>query len=450
MSPRLRKHTVAASGVLLLAIWLSSGTMNPYAAGVQYPKFSEPCHYIVSVDHYHFLAIFLMLGGYDVQTWHGSVMLRRLLFQVIAFPFAKMLGLLWGGLVASALVNIAACAGFTSFISRRVGETAAIATIWLLATYPGITYWAGLPYSYVAIVPGSLCCMMLLYRLQDAATTEEVLRASLLMGTIFLGYDLHAFFAPAAVLLLAARRRFKWVVVACAGMALMLTLLVLMFTIIGVALLNSSTGNYIDVVTAYLHPESTRAWLQNIANVPAILLSNFFFSNFLVYPILFCAAIAVARRHRFKSMGVPEYALLLSALAVFLFNNAAPPHYGWQLRGHWIARLYQPIFPALLMAIARVTEFLATARWWRGAIAFSVLVNASVAFGPIMMNPLAAHVYRLFYIHAPAETLLINLQRYGRRPLGFCHAGHEWDDMPDPNTLWNRPAFMYRYPPSKR
>ena len=83
----------------------------------------------------------------------------------------------------------------------------------------------------------------------------------------------------------------------------------------------------------------------------------------------------------------------------------------------------------------------------RMAVAFSLIVNASVAFGPVLMNPLAALLYQRFYIHSPADSLLINLRRFGRRPLGVCSADHDWDHVPNPNTPWNRPSFMYRYPP---
>jgi hypothetical protein len=449
MSTRLKIHTACAVVVLLFAIWLSSGTLTPYAASVEYPKFSEPCHYIVSVDHYHFLAIFLMVKGEDMQLWLGSVMLRRLLFAVIALPFVNVLGLMVGGVVASMVIHVVAVTGFGWFVHRRTGERAAVVALWLLATYPGITYWSGLPYSYATIVPGSIAAMILLYRLHDAAALRDVVMTSLLLGVVYLGYDLFAFFAPAAILILGVRRRFAAVVCCMIAMATPLLLLALAFRMMGVPVVNSSTGNYFAVLSAYLHPESIGAWMRNIAEMPIILLSNFIFGNFAIMPVLFCAVVFVAKRRKQTLLHLPEWTLLGAALAIFLFNNAAPPHYGWQLRGHWIARLYQPIFPALLLVIGRAAQVFVIERWFRAAIGASIVAQASIAFGPVMMNPIAAYAYTSFYTQGPPLMLLDNLRKYGRRPLGVCDTSHHWDDVPDPNTPWNRPSYMYRYPPKR-
>ena len=449
MTRRLRLHIVAASAVLVLAIWLSSGTLSPVAATVDYPRYEEPCHYLVSIDHYHWVAIFSMLRGEPPEMWIGSVMLRRLLFHVIALPFVNVFGVLVGGFIASCLIHLVATAGFAVFIARRIGETAAIAVLWLLATYPGITYWAGLPYGYVIIVPGSIACFLLLYRIHEAQTAREVVIASLLMSVVFLGYDLFAFFAPATVLVLLARRRFAWVFIACAGMASMLLLVGLMFMAMGVPIMNSSTGNYVGIMGAYLHPTDLQAWRDYVLNVPAVLVSNFFASNFVVLPLLFAVALVVAWRRRLAIFQSPEVALLVAAVALFLFNNAAPPYYGWQLRGHWIARLYQPLFVVLLIVIARVTQEARAHPSWRFALVGSVVLNASLAVGPMIKNPVAPYVYSWFYTHAAPQSFFHNLDRFGRRPLGVCSTSHEWDNIPDPNTPWNRPAYVYRYPPAQ-
>lgn len=447
MTPRLKLHGAAAGAVLVLAIWLSSGTLSPIANTVAHPRIEEPCHYLLNVDHYHWVAIFSMLRGEPVEMWVGSVMLRRLLFHVIALPFVNVFGVLAGSLIASCLIHLVAVGGFALFVAKRIGETAAITVLWLLATYPGITYWAGLPYAYVVIVPGSIACFLLLYRLQAAETAREVAIASLLMSVIFLGYDLFAFFGPAAILILLARRRFAWIVIACAGMASMLVLVGLMFFAMGVPIMNSSTGNYPGILGAYLHPE-LGPWLGYVLRVPAVLLSNFFASNFIVLPLLFCVAVIVARRWGIAVFERPDIALLVAAAALFLFNNAAPPYYGWQLRGHWIARLYQPIFVVMLIVIARVAQRAGTGAW-RAAVVAAVVVNGSLAFGPVMKNPAAAHVFHWFYAHSTSEAMLVNLERFGRRPLGVCSTNHAWDNIPDPNTPWNRPPYIYRYPPSR-
>ena len=151
-------------------MWLSTGTMAPYAATQQYPAVLEPCHYLVSIDHEHFTAVYHFISGDEPSVWGFSVVLRRLLFPLLSFPLTRIFGILAGGVMASFALQILGVTGFAFFVRRRVGESAAIAVLWLLATYPGITYWSGLPYSYVTIVPGSLACLMLLYRVQVAAT----------------------------------------------------------------------------------------------------------------------------------------------------------------------------------------------------------------------------------------------------------------------------------------
>lgn len=446
MSVRFRAHLVLAAAVLIAAIWLSTGTMAPYAATLDHPGVLEPCHYLVNVDHEQFEAPLRMMRGEPFDTWGWSVVLRRLLFPIIALPFANLFGFLTGGVMASLLIQVIGVLGFTIFVARRFGEAAAVSVLWLLATYPGITYWAGLPYSYVVIVPGSLACMMLLYRLHEAPSIHDVVRASLLLGIVFLGYDLLPFFGASAALLLLLRRRSLWMLTSVAMMVLPSLLVAVLFILMGVPLVNSNTVMYLVIVNAYFHPDPA-LWGKYIASLPLVFASNFLFSNFVVLPVLFGAAVIVSWRRRIAILARPDVMLIVASLALFLFNNAAPPYYGWQLRGDWMARLYQPVFPAFLLAIARLSQRLASERLWKAAIAISVIANASVAFGPVLMNPVAAHVYQRFYRHSPAESLLVNLRRFGRRPLGVCSTNHQWDDIPDPHTAFNRPAYQFRYLP---
>ena len=67
-------------------------------------------------------------------------------------------------------------------------------------------YWAGLPYSYAIIVPASLLCMALLWRVETLTTWRQALLAGLGLGVLFTGYDLLPFFGAAALLLLLWRR----------------------------------------------------------------------------------------------------------------------------------------------------------------------------------------------------------------------------------------------------
>lgn len=445
-----RMHAAGATVVLAAAIYFSSGTMAPYAATDSHPLVLEPCHYLVNVDHYHFEAVYRMIRGEEPSRWVGSVVLRRLLFPVVSYPLVMAAGFLAGGLIASILLNVAALLLFAAFVRRKVGERGGVVTLWLLATYPGIAYWAGLPYSYVAIVPGSLLGLILLYRMHDRAALEDVIRAAFLLGLIFTAYDLFPFFGPAAVIILASLRRWKAAVVAMTAMVLPGILIAVMFMAMGVPVMNTNTANYVSVVFSYLNFDRYNSeWLAYLAELPLILLSNAIYSNLVFLPLLAIAGAILLRNRRAMALGLPEKALLGAALAVFVFTNAAPPYYGWQMRGYWLARLYQPLVVVLLMIAARATEGLEgnVLGRWRLALGITVALNASVAFGPLLMNPLAAFVYHKFYVHSPPESLLINMQRYGRRPLGFCSTSHEWDGIRSPKTPLNRPAFMYRYPP---
>jgi hypothetical protein len=450
-SARFALHAIAASLLLSAAIYLSTGTMAPYAATDSHPPVIEPCHYLVNVDHYHFESVYRMIGGGD-ESWSGSVVLRRLLFPLIAYPLVMAAGLLVGGLIASIVVNVVAGIAFAIFVRRRIGLNAAVTTLWLLATYPGITYWAGLPYSYVAIVPGSLFGLILLHRLDERSALADTARAAFLLGVIFTAYDLFLFFGPAMIAILAVRGRWRAIVPAVLAVALPSALVAALFRIIEVPIMNSNTEVYAAVASSYL--DSGRynwQWVRSLIGLPLILISNAIYGNLMFLPLLALAGSIVLWKRGVVILALPEKALLFAGLGLFLFTNAAPPYYGWQMRGEWVARLYQPLVVVLLMIVARVAHahHVRAVRYWHPAFVFSALLNASVAFGPVLMNPLAGFVYHKFYIHSPPESLLINMRRYGRRPLGFCDPSHAMDRFGSPKTPGNRPSFMYRYPPER-
>src|SRR5207249_2148247 len=121
----------------------------------------------------------------------------------VAYPLMRALGFLWGGVLASVALHVVALIVFARALARRFGDAPSLVGTWLLALYPGITYWAALPYSYAAIVPCSLFCMMFLWRLESATSPRRIFWWCALLGALFLAYDLLPFFAPAALLVLA-------------------------------------------------------------------------------------------------------------------------------------------------------------------------------------------------------------------------------------------------------
>ena len=436
-----RSHAVLAALLLLLCIWISSGTLTPYGASIPVPNVLEPCHYLANVDHDQFVSVYRMLAGDPRESWEWSVVLRRVLFPLLAFPLVKLAGFLVGGVIASALVHVAAMLAFAIFVRRRLGFAAAISVLWLLATYPGITYWAGLPYSYVLIVPGSLLAMILLHQLREPPTPARTFLLALALGAIFTGYDLQPFFALPALFPFVIRRQFRFAWLVVLGMILPKLIIAVVFQWTQLPLQTSNTDFYLMIVGAYLSPTDLPLWWDYLVALPRIFFSNFLFSNFVFLPILGVAAYAIARRTiRWND---PEMLLVYSTLLVFFFNNAAPPYAGWQLRGEWIARLYQPVFVALLLFVARATSQ-TNNRAWRSAIAVTVLLNFAIVSGPLTLNSAATWLYHKFYAHASPRAFLDNLKHFGRRPLGFCEQRHLEEGW---NPYTNRarpPRWMFR------
>jgi hypothetical protein len=288
-------------------------------------------------------------------------------------------------------------------------------------------YWIGLPYSYAAIVPACLAAGAILWRLDEATRVGEALLLSLALGVVFLAYDLWPFFLPAAAALLWLRFRRPWLVavglaLAAAPMALNLWVL---WWVEGLPMSNSNTEVYGAVVRAWLAPGDLNAWLELLVQAPLVFVQNLFASNFFFLPALFLATWlggAWRRGHRLLTW---ERAVLLAALAVWLFNNLAPPYPGkWQMRGTWIARLYQPVFVVYLSALARWLPALwaapARRRWVGAALGLTLAANASVMVGPFFWPAFTSRISGAFYWHDPPEVMVENLRIVGTRPLGFC------------------------------
>ena len=102
----------------------------------------------------------------------------------------KVAGFVVGGFIASALINVGALIALARFLRRRWGDRAAIAGTWLLAVYPGVTYWGALPFANATIVPVSCGLFMLLTRLDEREDLRWVVGNTLAMGVLVTAYDL--------------------------------------------------------------------------------------------------------------------------------------------------------------------------------------------------------------------------------------------------------------------
>ncbi|HEV7785416.1 MAG TPA: hypothetical protein VGQ28_08780 [Thermoanaerobaculia bacterium] len=436
-SSRLLLTQGGAALLLTLGIWVNTGTLAPYGATLKSPLIWAPCNYPLNIDNPHFKATFLMLDGAPRSQWELSVVLRRILYPLLAYPFMKLLGFGAGGLVTNVLLAVGSLAVFWLALRRRLGSEPPTLILALLATYPGWMYWAGLPYSYAAIVPLSLLCMVLLWRVEMLAGWRQALLAGLAMGVLFTGYDLLPFFGAAGVLLLLWRRlRGPCAVFAVAMVIPTVLTTAVLWQVYRVPFHNGNTEAYYKVIRSYISKVDLGAWWYWLRAFPWAVRDNYFFSNFLFLPVLVLLVLAILgvqslRGGKDNWMGPvlrpAEICLAIAAVLLFLFLNLAPPYGGWQLRGSWVPRLYQPVFVAMISVLAAFFQTraallpLALRRGSWAALGLVVALQVWVVFAPVLGAPgLSGEIYYRFYHHASRPFYADNLKKLGTRPVGFC------------------------------
>jgi hypothetical protein len=427
--------------VLCTGIYLSSGTLAPYATqplegGILPSQYHCDCQYLQNIDHFHHKAAFYLIDGKDRSQWEHSVVLRRILFPLLAYPFMKLFTYEIGGVLASIILNVLVFIIFIKFIRKKYSLSAAKITMWLLALYPGITYWAGLPYSYTCIVPFTLIGTMLLHKINENDNVKTLLTCSFYMGILFLGYDLITFFLPATLYILSINRKFKYIPLAVMVMFVPGLLSMLIFRyLFDIGAMNDNTLIYKIIFDSYLEIfrhitdiSWLTKWLSYIfieKNFLLILVNVFFKSNFYSIPALFLLVFVYARIiHKIK-LSTVESSIVFSTILLFCFNNLAPAYGGWQMRGDWISRIYQPVFIVYILYLARFYDFQMKKQKIRArnliiSVYFIVVFfNSSIVFGPITKNPLSETVYFDFYVHGKKE-MITKLNKYGRVPVGLC------------------------------
>ena len=423
---RWRWHVAGGATLFLLGLYCNTGTLTPYAI-TTFAHREEATGYLYNPDHFHFRAMFDFVDGADRAKWDGAILLRRVLYPALAWPFMKLGGFEIGGTIASLLFNLAGYIWAVCLVRHRIGERGAVILLWLLALYPGAAYWGVLPYSYALIAPLSLLLLLALGMLAEAKGSRFVILA-LLMGLGFMAYDFAAFFLPATMLMLAWRRRFLAVPAALALMALPSVLWLLTLTHgLGQSLVNSNTATYQAIIDSYRNAGGITRWWAQVPEQFEPALGVFFGANFLFLPALFLAVVALNAVTSRVSLAGDEVCLLLAATAVYVFNHLAPEYGGWQMRGTWISRIYQPIFPVFLLFIARWWQHLPPMRRLGGAMAsvtlgLAMAGNALVVFGPILGNPMkiSETAFYRFYNHNTYHPIYMsNLRSFGRYPLGF-------------------------------
>lgn len=427
--PTLLAYSLVVLGIAL-TVWLGSGSIAPYASSHIMPRVAE-CGYLQNWDHPHFFATFQMLNGEPSSTWEGSVVLRRVLYPLLAFLPMKHFGFMLGGLLASVIINALGTVWFIKHICHTFSSRAAVVTALLLVMYPGITYWGGLPYCYAVIPALVMGCYISLSRLAARPNYQSAVIWGAVIGICCTGYDLLPIYVPAVILVLARLKRFALMIPAL-GVMILPTMTVSLYLkyFRGVSLANSNSSIYSSIASAFLHPstEQFQAWLGLVSQAPRIFVHNFFFSNFFVLPTAFVVVYGVGRYFLAERLSLVEWAVTVATLLVWCLNNFAPPYSGWQMRGMWIARIYQPIFIVFVVYMARVfsrSQAVPVAhRCIATAIAACVVAHWVVVVGPLVgiVGP-TDRVYYEFYRHSVPGAFAGNMAKYGVRPLGMCREG---------------------------
>lgn len=120
-----------------------------------------------------------------------------------------------------------------------------------------------------------------------------------------------------------------------------------------------------------------------------------------------------------------ETTVLISALAIFLFNNLAPWYVSdFQMRGEWIARIYQPLFIVFMMYIIRFSSHIFNdsaiqKNIFVTLIAVCFLGGVVLNFGVCLKSNFTQWAWHRFYQHSPPDTMQKNLSKFGIRPIGF-------------------------------
>jgi hypothetical protein len=160
-----------------------------------------------------------MLDGVPKSVWEMGVVFRRILYPIIAYPFMKQWGFTLGGFITNLMLVSLGALGLFIFLYKKFGFRAALVGGLLFGSYPGLTYFGGLPYCYIFIAPATIFAFISLTWMDENPTCWRIISTSFFIGLLATGYDLLPFFLPVMVIILARHRRFLFIF-PCAFMAL--------------------------------------------------------------------------------------------------------------------------------------------------------------------------------------------------------------------------------------
>jgi hypothetical protein len=405
-------------------LWLNTGTLSPFASTYYAPIVSGPCHYLYNPDHSIFLSTYLMLDGAPSSEWMESIALRRILYPLVAYPFMKVWGFELGGFIASLLIYVVTFWSLIIFINKKFGRSTALWGAWIFATYPGVAYWIGMPFSYSLIPAVSLFTTVLIDKLLEKDRgLRQVILIAFLIGVGGLAHDTVALGALMAGFFgLIFQKRFAHILCFLPiVVAPLLITQVIITSISGTSIVDSNTVYYPEILKSYFTNFQDPRWREQILVFPEVLLLCFFASNFIFLPVLafFYLRGSYLERKRvafFRAFSISETSWLFAYIFIVAIINLAPL-YGtrFSMRGVEYSRYYQFLFGPIFFYCCR---HISSLKYAKHAALICVMLNVAVVLGPWLSPRFTSAVYALFYRHSNPEDYVNNLNKFGRIPLG--------------------------------
>jgi hypothetical protein len=395
-----------------VAWYFNTGTLAPYAATLPDPYVSPDTGLLGNWDDAHHMAVMDMLEGKD-GFWKGSVVFRRPLHAWLCLPFNRLCDYRISGILLNLVLYQMAMLVLWKHLKKSEGEREGIIALSLLSVYPGFTYWSGMPYCYGLIAPFCIVSPVIVDACLKAESSWNAAAISLFLGVCFLGYDVYVIFIPVLFLTGCLLRKPIRGMICCALSIAPLLAMVFTYRNLGLSLQNDNAEVYSTIARAWLTAPETGVNVNwHLASLAA---KSFVFSNFVILPLLFLLTCCLCWKTSVRSFDV---ALLAIVCGLFGFLNACPEYSGkWQMRGEFMNRLYQPVFISIVCVCARSMVRLRSL----GSVllGLAMLGQASVVFSGILGLGYMQTAYERFYPHADAGQYNLNLEEYGRRPLGF-------------------------------
>lgn len=403
--------------------YLNTGTLAPYAATSKLSIFEKNSGLLVNIDHEGHMDVMEMLEG-NTDGWQESVVLRRPLHAWICFPLNRLLDYAYSGSIVNLFLYLLASLWLWIEIANKDGNRTGLYCLALLCTYPGFTYWAGLPYCYGIIAPGSILCYLIQNRISENLPTYLIASYSFIGGIVFLGYDLYAIFLPSFILSLLINGLWQRIFIVAPCTIIPLSIYLYWLRSSGIPLENSNSEVYRIILQAYVNHGIALPDFEFLRQ----LLSSLLWSNFLFLPIGFIFTISFTG---FRFIRFSDLSLILATSGLFFFLNLAPQYDGWQMRGDYMNRLYQPAFVAMIIVLSRFAANYT--RFGPSLLSAVVLLQSAVMFSGAL-NISALHAcYEKFYPHDRPGVYAETLNQIGKRPIGF--------NSPKPLTKIKQPTL---------